>query len=568
MIGKAGKVAAVGMTLALAATACGGNGGGGGNTNRPADNQAGTTGGKKGGTLTLLLSADFEHIDPARTYTGIALDFDRLLIRSLTTYKAVAGPAGSDVVPDLATDTGRPSDGAKTWTFTLKDGIKYEDGTPIKAADIKYSVERTFSDQLPEGPAYQRLWIDCPGYKGPYKDPAGCKAIETPDDKTIIFRLNRAVGDFYYLAAFPIFSPVPKAKDTGVNYDNRPVSTGPYKIQSYARGKEMTLVRNDQWDPATDKVRPAYPDQIKAIMGLDPAVIDQRLIASNGQDANAIQHDVSVDPSNLAKVLNDPAVRSRAVQGPFPFERYLWLNNKKKPMDNVKVRQAMNYLVNKETYRTARGGPIAGGDYATTIINSTTPGHRKFDLYPAPPQGDVAKAKQLLTEAGYPNGFKVTLATTNAGKGVTQATAIQEAMARGGVKVDILQLDPAVYYDTVGDAAKSPEMGFAAWGPDWPSASTVIPPLLDGRQIQAKGNQNLSQYNNDAANKEMDRISALTDKKAADKAWGDLDETIMKDAPWVPLLYGRQILLHGSNVKNTYLHAFYGDFDLVSLSVM
>ncbi len=552
------------MTLALAVGACGGND----KTTTPNDSGGkAKTEGKKGGTLTLLLSADFEHIDPARTYTGIALDFNRFILRQLTTYKAVEGSAGNDVVPDLATTIGEPSDGARTWKYTLKDGIKYEDGSPITSKDIKYGVERTFSDQLPEGPAYQRLWLDCPGYKGPYKDPAGCKAIETPDDKTIIFKLNRAVGDFPFLAAFPLFAPVPKAKDTNVNYDNRPFASGPYKIKSYARGKEMTLVRNDQWDAKTDSVRPAYPDMVKVVEGLDPAVIDQRLIGSAGADASAIQLDVSVDPANLAKVQLNPAVKARSAQGPFPFERYLWLNTKKKPMDNVKVRQAMNYLVNKKTYQTARGGPIAGGAIATTIINDTTPGYKKFDLYPAPPEGDVAKAKQLLTEAGYPNGFKVTLATTNKGKGVTQATAVQEGLARGGVKVDILQLDAAVYYNTVGDAAKSPEMGFAAWGPDWPSASTVIPPLLDGRQIQPQGNNALAQYNNDEVNKEMDRISALTDKKEADKAWGDLDERIMKDAPWVPLLYGRIVYLHGDKVKGAYLHAFYGDFDLVSLSV-
>ncbi len=560
---RGAQVAAVGLSVALAAAACGGNNKGGTST----DGKAANPQGKKGGELNILMQADFEHLDPARVYVVSSADFARLYARTLTTYKPVPGKEGTEVVPDLATDLGKSADDAKTWTFTLKDNLKFEDGTAITSKDVKYGVERSFSDLLPEGAPYARQYLDCKDYKGPYKDPGGCSAITTPDDKTITFKLNRSVGDFAYTVALTVFSPVPKAKDTGVNYDNKPVSSGPYMFQTYQRGKLIQMVRNPNWDPKTDNVRPAYPDTIKVTQGLDPAVIDQRLISDSGADQTAIMFDKSVEPESLAKVLNDPAVKSRSNAGLDNCNRYLALNTKKAPMDNLQVRQAINYAVNKETYRTARGGPSAG-DYASTIVVPTLTGHKDFDLYKAPPTGDVAKAKELLTSAGFPNGFTVTLKTTNAGKGVTTATAIQEALARVNIKVNIDQVDPSVYYTEIGDIKKEPQMVFYGWCPDWPSASTVLPVLFDGRNIQPQGNNNVSQYDNPAVNARFDEIAKMTDPKQAGQAYGEVDEQIMKDAPVVPLLNSRSLILRGSKVNGAYfMEALGGIYDVVTLSV-
>jgi len=570
-------MAAFGLTIALVATGCGGGGeeenagggdtGGGGNSNAA----EGKTQGKKGGDLQLLLVDDFEHLDPARNYVATSLNFGgRLLYRSLTTYKAVEGKEGADVVPDLATDLGQASDDAKTWTFTLKDGLKYEDGSPIVAADVKYGVERTFSDLLPEGPQYARQYLaGTDDYKGPYvgdnNGGKGLESIQTPDDKTIVFTLKQPVGDFSYTVALPVFSPVPKAKDTKEQYDNRVFSSGPYKIDTYQRGKSLKLVRNDQW--SADDVRGAYPDTITATMGVDPSVIDQRIIADAGQDQNAIMLDTSVQPESLATALNDPNVKERSVTGLSGFLRYVAMNTSKPPFDNVKVRQAVQFAVNKEAYRTARGGPIAGGDYANTMLIPTINGHQPFNLYEAPPQGDPDKAKQLLAEAGVTTPLKITFATTNVGKGVSTGEAIQAALARAGIEVTVDQKDPSVYYTEIGDAAKQPEMVTAAWGPDWPNASTVLPPLFDGRQIKQQGNQNFSQLNDPAINKEMDEISAITDLDEQGKRWGELDKKIMELAPVVPILYDKLLLVSGSKVQGDYIHAFYGEYDMASLSV-
>ncbi len=562
---RGAQFAAVGMTVALAAAACGGG----------SDNSStGTSGGKKpegkkGGTLNILMAGDFEHLDPARVYVVDSADFARLYARTLMTYKPVPGKEGTKVIPDLAKSKGESSDEAKTWKYTLKDGLKFQDGSAITSKDIKYGVERSFSADLPEGAPYARQYLDCKDYKGPYVDKTGtgCSAIETPDDKTIIFKLNRSVGDFDYTVALTVFSPVPKSKDTGTKYDGLPFSSGPYKFQTYQRGKSIVMVRNDQWDPKTDDVRPAFPDIIKVTQGLDPAVIDQRLISDSGPDQTAIDFDTTVAPENLSKVLLNPQVKSRSNAGLDNCNRYIALNTKKAPMDNLKVRQAINYAINKETYRTARGGPSAG-DYASTIIVPSLNGHKDFDLYKASPTGNVNKAKELLTAAGFPNGFTVTLKTTNAGKGVTTATAVQEALSRVNIKVNIDQVDPSVYYTEIGDTKKEPQMVFYGWCPDWPSASTVLPVLFDGRNIQPQGNNNVSQYNNDAVNARLDEISKMTDPNEAGKAYGDVDEQIMKDAPVVPLIYNRSLILRGSKVQGSYfMEALGGIYDVVTLSV-
>ncbi len=560
------QLIAVGAVAALGVTACGG----GSNSNNSAKTStdkgaAARTAGTPGGTLTLLNSADFEHLDPARNYVSDSLDFGRLLYRTLTTFKAVPGKGGNEIVGDLATDIGTTSDGGMTWKFTLRDGIKYEDGSAVTAADVKYGVERAFDPDLPEGPQYiQQFLADVPaGYKGPKKSGKGLDSI-VASGKTITFKLKKAVGDFSYTVAEPTTAPIPQAKDTGIQYDNRVFSSGPYMIETYKRGKTLTLIRNKSWDKKTDLVRNAYPDKIVVTMGLDPATIDQRLIANSAQDETAIDFDTTLAPESIPQAEGRPDVKSRSIRGLDGYVRYLAINTTK--VKNLKVRQAIQYAVNKETYRTARGGKSAG-DYATTMMTPLLPGYLKFDLYPAPPQGDPTKAKQLLQEAGVTLPLRLNLATTNVGKGVTTAVAVQAALKRAGIEVNIQQISPDVYYTTIGDTAKEPELAFSSWGPDWPSGSTVMPPLFDGRQIKPQGNNNVSQLNVDAINKEMDRVNGITDIKKQAPEWGKLDKLVLEQASVVPLIYNAGIQVHGSKVKGAYLHAYYGLFDMVSMSV-
>ena len=370
-------VAAVALTVAGCGGGSSGNGpSANGEGNKPVD----------GGTLTFLTLQDqLQHLDPQRNYTGEDLAFANGYIqRTLTAYKySPDGTTSTELTPDLATDTGTASDGAKTWTFTLKDGVTFEDGSPITCADVKYGVSRTFAtDIITDGPTYAISMLDIPSdkdgnsvYKGPYvtkgNDTAAFdKAVECPDDKTVVFHLKSPVGDFNYTVTLLSFSPVPKAADTGEKYDDHPVSSGPYKIESYDKGTQLTLVRNENWSKATDDYRGAHPDKIVVKFGLETSVIDQRLIQNSGEDQNALTFGDTIDPANLASVFNSDQYKDRRTNELDPFVRYIAVNVNKVP--NLDQRKAIAIALDRAQLRTVAGGAFAG-DLADGVIKPNLP---------------------------------------------------------------------------------------------------------------------------------------------------------------------------------------------------
>ncbi|WP_230210115.1 ABC transporter substrate-binding protein [Streptomyces kaniharaensis] len=554
--------AALALTAALgllSAAACGGPNGAG---------AAGDAAPTKGGTLHVLSSIDLEHLDPARAYVTSTQDVGRLIYRTLTTFAPAPGPAGGQIVPDLATDTGRPTDGSRTWTFTLRDGVKFEDGRPVTSKDVKYGVERTFAAELPEGPPYARLWLaGGDTYKGPYPDRAGLASIETPDERTVVFHLNRPVADFGSAVSLPMFAPVPQDKDTGVGYDNRPFSSGPYRIDAFEPKKRLTLVRNPSWDPATDTVRKGLPDKVVIDLNLDPAVVDQRLIAGQGEDANAVALE-PIGPASVGRVVNDPQLKKRLVTGESINTRFLAVNTRHQPLDDVRVRQAIAYALDKDALRTTRGGPIAG-DLATTLLPPTLPGAAPEDPYPSQDgKGDPDKAKALLAEAGHASGLELTLDTPATAGGKAQGEAVQASLARAGITVKINEISSSAFYSTVGSPARQHDLVIDGWTPDWPGASTYLPILFDGRLVTAEGNNNRAQYDSPEVDTRLDEIAATGDPAAAQRAYGELAKRIMRDAPVVPFLWDRAAVLVGPNVAGAYGHtAFVGRLDLVSLGL-
>ncbi|MBB5630657.1 ABC transporter substrate-binding protein [Sphaerisporangium krabiense] len=543
--------------LAIAVSACGGGGAPASSGGTAATGAAG-----KGGTLTILSNQDFSHLDPARNWTMPHMDFGiRLLYRTLTTFKAEPGAGGTRIVPDLATDLGTPSQGGKVWTFTLKSGLKYEDGTPIVADDVKYNVERSFAPELPGGPNYAQLYLaDAEGYKGPLKGER-LKSIETPDEKTIVFRLKRPVAEFSYTVTLPTFAPVPKTKEAGEQYDNRPFSSGPYKIQSYDRGKELVLVRNANWDPATDPVRKAYPDKIVMKQGLRQSVIDDRLIDSRGEDATAVTYS-DVTAASLAKVLPRPEVKARMVGEISGCTDMIGFNTAKAPFDDPRMRQAVHFALDKQALQTAQGGPDMA-EIATSYLPPALSGGRAQDVYGLPPTGDVEKAKALL------GGRTLDVAMTVSTGEKSLGEAVQSSLKRAGINVTLNPVDPSVYYDTIGDTAKSPEMFTYGWCPDYPSGATFLPMLFDGRTIVEKGNSgNVWQFKDKAVEARIDEIQAMTDTGAAATAWAELDRRIMRSSPAVPTLWDKKPLLVGTGVTGAFGHPVWsGQLDFSALGV-
>ncbi|MDX6349421.1 MAG: peptide/nickel transport system substrate-binding protein [Streptomyces sp.] len=559
------RAAAVAAVLALAggAAACG-----------PKDSSA-SSGGKpeKGGTLTVLNQEPQQDFDPARLYTSGGGNVPSLVFRTLTTRNRENGAAGSKVVPDLATNTGEPSKNATVWTYHLKDGLKYEDGTTITSADIKYGIERSFAAELSGGAPYLRDWlIGGKTYQGPYKDKGGLDSIETPDAKTIVFHLDKSEGEFPFLATQTSFAPVPKAKDTGTNYENHPVSSGPYKVlKNENDGERLTLVRNTYWSAKTDSERKAYPDKIDVQSGLDATVINQRLSTSSGNDAAAVTTDTNLGAAELAKITGDKSLASRVGTGHFGETYYLAFNPKVKPFDNIKVREAVSYAINRTTVVNALGGSSLAEPATTFLPDQASYGYTAYDAFPAGKTGNAAKAKQLLKEAGYANGLTITLThdtTKGEERGPEVATAVQEALKAAGITVKLDGLESDAYGEKVHSTTKEPGLFLSRWGADWPSGGPFLAPIYDGRQIVTDGwNFNHAFLDDAAVNKEIDAINKLTDLNAAAKRWGALDKKIGEQALSVPLVHPVYKRLVGKDVKNVVISDWTGVLDVSQVAV-
>ena len=347
-------------SLALLLTACGGSG------------DAASGEGSIGGTLYILTEAEqILHLDPQRNYTGEDLAFaSAYLNRTLTQYTLSKDNAeASELVADAATDTGTASNEGKTWEFTLKDGMKGQDGKDVTCEDFKYGISRTFAtDVITDGPAFALSMLDVTDYKGPF---AGDAAGQASYDKAVVcegnkitFNLSRTAFDFNYAVTLSAFAAVRQDVDTAELYDDTVLSNGPYKIESYVKKDKLVLVRNENWDPATDTFRGAFPDRIEYIFAQPAALITERLMADAGNDQMTISPE-SIDSAKLAVVFADAKYEKRRFNELDPYVRYFAINTVKVP--NVKHRQAILAAVNRAELRTIAGGEYAG-DYADGVV--------------------------------------------------------------------------------------------------------------------------------------------------------------------------------------------------------
>ncbi|MBP2404990.1 peptide/nickel transport system substrate-binding protein [Streptomyces syringium] len=569
VISRRVAAAAVSVVLIGGAAACGPEG------NDGAEGDGGAQGSaKKGGTLTVLNRQPQKQFDPARLYTSGGGNIPSLVYRTLTTRNREDGAKGTEVVPDLATDTGTPSDDAKTWTYKLKDGLKYEDGSPITAADIKYGVERSFAAELSGSAPYLRDWlIGGDTYQGPYKEKKGLDSIETPDAKTLVFKLRKSVGDFPYFATSTQFAPVPKAKDTGVKYAEHPVSSGPYRVvKNVGDGEQMVLERNTHWSEETDKERHAYPDRIEVKSGLSSAVINQRLSSGQGADAAAVTTDTNLGPAELAQVTGDKKLAGRVGTGHFGYTNYLAFNPEVKPFDDPKVREAISYAINRTSVVNAAGGSSLAEPATTFLPNQKSFGFTPYDHFPAGKTGNAAKAKELLKEAGHEDGLEITLTHSTAQDFETSpeiATAVQAALKEAGIKVKLEGLEINDYDEKTHSLDKQPGLFLAHWGADWPSGGPFLAPIFDGRQIvkEGAGNYNASRLDDSKVNDEIDAINKVTDHGAAAERWGALDRKIGEQALTVPLFHPVYKRLYGKSVKNVVISDWTGVLDVSQVAV-
>lgn len=497
----------------------------------------------KGGTLYTMDQIDCDHLDPAQIWSSYEGWLTPLFMRGLVGYK-VADNGTTTLVGDLATDAGTTKDGGKTWSFTLKDGVKWEDGSDVTGDDVRHTFERLFAKFVTFGPRYPQEWlVGGDKYKGPYED-KHLDSIEI-DGRTVTFHLKEARGDFNFTLSMRAFSIVPKKHDTKEDYDKKPFSSGPYKIDARQVGKSMSLSRNPHWDPATDPIRNAYPDKWQLQFGFQSLASTDRYIADQGNDQHTLSLLNEVAAERVQKVLDDPALKKRVLTHLDSATYYYAINTTR--IKDVKVRQALNYAWPSQQTQLIRGG-ASSSEIATTIISPLTPGHADFDIYgkKAKPAGDPEKAKALLKEAGK-TGQKIVIAFQQSDNQVKQAVAIKSALEKAGFAVVTKQVDKTSFYSQIGQIDNTFDMFAAGWSADWPGGYTALQPTFDGRVI-ANGASNWPQLNDTGVNKAIDAAAKITDPDEANKAWGAIDRQIMELAAVVPDYWPIRNYFHGSKV--------------------
>lgn len=579
-----GLVSAVGLSASLVLAACGGGGGAGtqqgtGNQGAQAAFDAASTSvvtpsDTKGGTLKFANSGDWDTLDPGETYYAYSWNFARLYGRSLMMFKSAPGKEGNQLVPDLAEGPGEASADAKTWTYKLRQGVKFDDGTEVTSADVKYAVLRSTDKQtFPNGPAYWDALLDLPsGYKGPYKTPNmnTDSAIETPDKYTIVFHMKEPFAAFDYLAQQPNTMPVPQDKDTGAKYRNSIVSTGPYKFEGLQPGKSFNLVRNDQWDPATDPNRKALPDRIEVTLNVNADDIDNRVL-SGDLDVDVVA--TGVQPATLSRVLQDPTLKDNADN---PLSARLWytsINPTVAPLDNIECRKAIMYAMDRTSYQAAYGGQFAGGDLATTILPPNIPGYESYDLYPNGPdhKGDLEAAKKSLEACGQPNGFETNIAyRAERPKEKATAEAFQQALSRVGIK---LTLKPYPQGDYFAQYAGLPpyvvknKLGLAlnGWQADWPDGFGFLSQITDSRVIRPTGGSSNTSVRIPGVDKMLDEALTELDADKRNQIWGAIDKRVMEEAVIYPGVYSKALLVRSKNATNIFVTDAFGEYDYLGL---
>jgi peptide/nickel transport system substrate-binding protein len=530
---------------------------------------------KTGGTFTYDLSNTPDSTDYQNTYYAFMWNFVRLYSMQLMTYKSCPGACGLQLVPQLATGPGVVSNNGLTWTYHIQPNVKFENGHTVTAADVKYGIERTYAKSvLPNGPNYYQTLLQDPTYKGPYASKTPLTSITTPDATTIVFHLQKPFADFNYVTAISQSTPVEASWDTGkyggANFQLHPESTGPYEFQSYTLNKQFTLVKNPNWSAATDPQAKQLLDKIVVNLNVNADQIDNNLL-SNFADVD--MGGTGVQTAARARILSSSTLKANADNPLSGFLRFAYLNLKVIP--NLHCREAIEYAANKTTLQNAYGGPIVGGDIASTVMPPVIVGYQKFDLYNAlsKPNGDVAAAKAQLKLCGQPNGFTTGIAyRTDRPKEVAAAQALQAALATVGIKGTLEGYLSGKYYsDNAGVPAfvhaHNLGISFGGWGADWPDGFGFLDQISNGNTIAAAGNTNISEINDPTINGWFATASASSNAATGVAIWPQIDKKIMSLAAILPVVYEKTLLYRNTHMTNVYVDKYYGMYNYAVLGL-
>lgn len=529
------------------------------------------TKGKKGGTLTVLTASDVDSMDPGYAYYAFDYEVVYATQRPLYSYKADS----NTVYPDLATEMPTVSDGGKTITVHIKSGVRFSRpvNREVTSADVKYAIERGFAGNVSNG--YASIYFSV--IKGAPKALAATPAsvsipgIETPDKSTIVFHLSQPSGAFIGALTMPLTVPVPEeyakpfdAKPASA-YGQHVVATGPYMVANDKSGNVKAgwnpnsfihLIRNPNWDGKTD-FRPAYLDKINIKEGTsDPSVMARQILAGSA-DVNG---DSPPAPAMIKSIISNPTQKKQLYFTPVSGSRYVALNTSKPPFNNLSVRRAVAYVLDRRAMLLTRGGKI-DGIIATHFIDPSfaglgfEAGGGYSNPFPSVNNtGNVPKAKEMLKKAGFANGmFKgatITMVADNTPPGSNTAKVVAADLRKIGFNVKLISvLHPTMYSKYCSSPANEPNVcPNVGWLQDFKDAQTLLDIPFNGKSIVPANSSNWPQLNDPKINSAITAAEKLTDLKARAEAWGKIDKMVTLSAAAVPWVWENFPTLFSSRV--------------------
>jgi peptide/nickel transport system substrate-binding protein len=587
-IHRIAAVAAAGLAVAgLAACSSGGSGGGGAGS-------AGLTP-KKGGTLKIVAGGGPTYLDTVPAYYTANYILERTYARQLLSYPAAPDPTIGGAgwvkdtvpVPDIATayptvaNGGLSADGL-TYTFHIRPGVMWGSTPPrpVVAADFVREFKAFCNTVAPVGnlPYYSKTIVGLQAYctqesahfakiKKPtaaefaqFQNTHTISGITTPNSTTIEFHLIKPAGDFPFMLAMPFASARPVEADKylpgSVAFDQHIVSDGPYKITSYVPNRSITLVRNTAWKQSADPIRHQYVNEITVTMGVTDAATQLADMQAGKFD---MPLDVTIEPSAYPNLIasHDPKFNIWPWISTVPYIAFnLQSPNSNHAMKNVLIRQAVEYGINKVGIQKVFGGPLVA-----KIVNTAIPpgaaGYQNYNPYPSKAsQGDPAKCKALLAQAGYKNGIKLNYAYQNDTVNSAAFQSVQSSLKLCGINLVGQPESGATFFTHVGtpssnNKAGTFDMAQVGWIPDWfggNNGRTVVDPFFRTNCVQ--GTINYGCYSNPAVDKMIDQAEATSSLTKSDAIWHQIDVTVMKAAVIVPLVSEYAPFYSSKNVEN------------------
>jgi peptide/nickel transport system substrate-binding protein len=489
--------------------------------------------GKEGGTLKGTYAAFPDYLDPALSYTqeGWTAMYNTYL--PLLTYAHENGEAGSKVIPGLAEGLPKISNGGKTYTLQLRKGLKYSDGTPVKASDFTSSIERLFKLNSPGSPFYS----DIVGAEEFAETKSGGIPGIRANDKTgeIEIELVAPSGTFTNELGIQFAALVPAGTPARNLSADPPPATGPYVITKSEPGRGWSYARNPQWEKTNSKLMPDLPSG--HVDKIEITVVRNKSTQVNEVERDEVQWMQSLIPADLYSKVKDKYEGAQfRVDHPINLY-YFWMNTSKAPFDDVKVRQAVNYAIDSAALERIYAGSLAASHQ---ILPEGMPGHETFDLYPH----DMAKAEALFKEAN-PADLDITVWTDSESPNDEAGAYYQDVLSQLGFNAKLKTLNPDNYFALIGNE-NTPDLdtGWTNWFQDYPHPNNFFQPLLSGESIAPVYNTNLSFTDDPKLNAKIARLAEEQLGPKEEEEYAELDREFMELAPWAP---------YGANTVSTFV---------------